>query len=403
MVEVLVTRDGLVGNSPRYTNHTSPPYQRVLTDDSGAIINLTGISPSALEITLVNQSNPLLVKTGGGTFSIPSPATQGLISYQYAQEDIADAGNWFLFLTLRLPGEATPRVFDPELLEIYMFPGGTVFMTVQDVNLTEINGTQVSSLNPVPMSGPVTMADGASIALGATTDSSSASTTIGLLKAIKAYLAGTLTTSATVVSGTITETNSASIKNDLDTLALSTGAVSDAAWSGSGNGSEIAILKKLVAQLAGTLGISGTVTANIGTSGSLALETGGNLATITTRTPALGQAAMAASSPVVIASNQSSVPVSSPTSGTATLSNVAASATTVSILASNASRKGAIIQNDSSSAMYLAYAATASTTAYTVKIPANTGFEMPITPVYTGAMSAVWDTATGSARITELS
>lgn len=45
--------------------------------------------------------------------------------------------------------------------------------------------------------------------------------------------------------------------------------------------------------------VSGTVTANIGTSGSLALE-GGNLATIAGRTPALGQALAAASVPVVL-------------------------------------------------------------------------------------------------------
>lgn len=40
-----------------------------------------------------------------------------------------------------------------------------------------------------------------------------------------------------------------------------------------------------------------------------AQETGGNLATLVARTPALGQAAMAASQPVVIASDQSAVPV----------------------------------------------------------------------------------------------
>ncbi len=91
------------------------------------------------------------------------------------------------------------------------------------------------------------------------------------------------------------------------------------------------------------------------------------------------------------------------TSATATLTNVAGSATSVSILTSNTARKGMAVYNDSSSAMYLAYASSSSTTTYTVKIPANNLFEMPVTPVYTGAMSALWDTATGNARITELS
>lgn len=61
------------------------------------------------------------------------------------------------------------------------------------------------------------------------------------------------------------------------------GTTTDAAYSGSGAGTEIALLKKLVAQLATTLGVSGTVTANAGTNlntSTLALESGGNLASI---------------------------------------------------------------------------------------------------------------------------
>lgn len=57
--------------------------------------------------------------------------------------------------------------------------------------------------------------------------------------------------------------------------------------------------------------VSGTVTANAGTNMStatLALESGGNLATLVTRTPVLGQAVMTASAPVVVASNQSAIP-----------------------------------------------------------------------------------------------
>lgn len=47
--------------------------------------------------------------------------------------------------------------------------------------------------------GPVTVADGADVAQGTTTDASSASTVIGLLKNLKAALAGTLT--ATLAAG----------------------------------------------------------------------------------------------------------------------------------------------------------------------------------------------------------
>lgn len=65
----------------------------------------------------------------------------------------------------------------------------------------------------------------------------------------------------------------------------------------------------------GSLTIDGAVTANAGTNlntSALALESGGNLASIKTNTdkiPAQGQALMAASLPVAIASNQSALPV----------------------------------------------------------------------------------------------
>lgn len=50
--------------------------------------------------------------------------------------------------------------------------------------------------------------------------------------------------------------------------------------------------------------VNGTITANIGTAGTLALETGGNLASINTKTPALGQALAAAAVPVVLTAIQ---------------------------------------------------------------------------------------------------
>lgn len=198
MTDVLTTRDGLIGNSPRYTGSISPPYQRYLKDDAGNAINLTGVSPSALSIVFVNQSNPLTVKSGAGTFTIPSgTATQGFVEYQYATADLASPGNWYAFWTCQLPGELSPRAFDPDFLSIIASPtaGGTPSVSVQDVNLTEVNGTAVSGSNPVPTSGPVTAIDGGIVALGTTTDTSSVNTTIGLLKAIKAYLGGTLTAS----------------------------------------------------------------------------------------------------------------------------------------------------------------------------------------------------------------
>jgi len=92
--------------------------------------------------------------------------------------------------------------------------------------------------------------------------------------------------------------------NPVPTSSADAGSVSDAAWSGSGNGTQIAILKKIEALLAATLAVSGsvsvsnfpgtqpvsgTITANAGTNlntSALALESGGHLATIDTSTAA---------------------------------------------------------------------------------------------------------------------
>lgn len=89
--------------------------------------------------------------------------------------------------------------------------------------------------------------------------------------------------------------------------------------------------------------------------------------------------------------------------GIATLSTVDASTSGVPLLNANNARKAFTIYNDSSSAMYLAYNNQATNTAYTVKIPANNLYESPPDVTYTGIISALWDSATGSARITEIS
>ncbi len=88
------------------------------------------------------------------------------------------------------------------------------------------------------------------------------------------------------------------------------------------------------------------------------------------------------------------------TSATATLTQVASSATTVSLLALNTSRKGYSCFNDSTQVLYIAHAATASTTAYVVQVAAG-GFYEQLTTAYTGAVSGIWASANGSARLCE--
>lgn len=104
------------------------------------------------------------------------------------------------------------------------------------------------------------------------------------------------------------------------------------------------------------------------------------------------------------ASGELLVRIAAPSTGT--ISSVADSATSVTVLASNASRKGAVFFNDSSSVLYLALSnTTASTTVYTVQVPAFGYYELPIVQggVYTGICVGIWSSdSTGSVRVTEL-
>lgn len=87
-------------------------------------------------------------------------------------------------------------------------------------------------------------------------------------------------------------------------------------------------------------------------------------------------------------------------SGTATLSSVAGNASSVTLLGANTSRKGMVIHNDSSAILYVAFAATATTSAFTYRLNPFDTLEPKVN--YTGLITGIWVSATGNARITEL-
>lgn len=91
---------------------------------------------------------------------------------------------------------------------------------------------------------------------------------------------------------------------------------------------------------------------------------------------------------------------SMPKVATETASNVASSATSVTLLASNASRKSASIYNDSTQVLYVKFGATASATSFKVAMAAGSYFEFP-EPMYTGVVDGVWASANGNARVSE--
>lgn len=83
-----------------------------------------------------------------------------------------------------------------------------------------------------------------------------------------------------------------------------------------------------------------------------------------------------------------------------TLANVASSASSVTLLAANAARLGAFIVNESTATLYVkCNSGTASATSYTKAMPTNTDWEVPCG--YRGAITGIWASANGNARVTE--
>jgi len=116
---------------------------------------------------------------------------------------------------------------------------------------------------------------------------------------------------------------------------------------------------------------------------------------------ALGQALMATSVPVTMASDQSAIPVKNNASSTGTQSIVASSLSDTTILASNTNRLGATIYNDSTQILYILLSnATSSNTVYTTQLIAGSYYEVPFG--YKGVIKGLWVSANGNARVTEL-
>jgi len=103
--------------------------------------------------------------------------------------------------------------------------------------------------------------------------------------------------------------------------------------------------------------------------------------------------------------------VTQPVSGTVTVSpakgssctptQVACSTTSATLKASNASRKGLVIYNDAAVALYVKFGATASSTSFTVKLPAGTVYEISGPEIYTGIVDGVLASGTGNAYASE--
>ena len=91
------------------------------------------------------------------------------------------------------------------------------------------------------------------------------------------------------------------------------------------------------------------------------------------------------------------IPVDVPPPETGSITSVSASVSAVDLLAAGA-RRGAVIANDGAALMYVALGEDASTSNWSYRLDPYDSLET----AFAGRISAAWSTATGAARVTEL-
>ncbi len=86
---------------------------------------------------------------------------------------------------------------------------------------------------------------------------------------------------------------------------------------------------------------------------------------------------------------------------TGTMTSVASSATSVTLLAENNRRQFCTIFNDSTQVLYVKFGTTASTSSFAYKMGAGDHLEVNRLE-YNGRIDGIWASANGNARITEV-
>lgn len=223
---------------------------------------------------------------------------------------------------------------------------------------------------------------------------------------------------AKLIANPATETTMAAL------LAV-TGTTTDA--PATGNGTAIALLKQLRVLFAGGLPaalVDGRLDVNVG-AGSVSVSNFPASQTISGAVTTTGNVAAGAAdsgnplklggraqatAPTAVAdgdrvsawfTNNGALVTKEQRASASSVASVAASASNVTLLASNANRFGATIYNDSAAVLYLKLGATASAASFTLRMAADSYYEVPFG--YTGIIDGLWASATGSARVTEVS
>lgn len=121
-------------------------------------------------------------------------------------------------------------------------------------------------------------------------------------------------------------------------------------------------------------------------------------ATFTARINTLGQKTMANSTPVVIASDQSALPVTFGSTTLATVTSVSVSTSVATLSASNASKTKVVVYNESGT-LYVKLGSGATSSSYSYRLTANSTLEIE---GYAGIVTGIKASGTSNALVTEV-
>lgn len=294
----------------------------------------------------------------------------------------------------------------------------------QSVNLTQVGGsslalgqtlmasslpvTVASNQTAIPVSGPLTDTQLRATPVpvsGTVTSNQGTSPWVTSVSNFPATTAVTQSTSPWVISGTVTA--NAGTNLNTSALALSATQTDRTQFTKLTDGTRDGIFKA-----ASTAAVAADPSLVVAISPNTSLPTGSNVIGALTANQSVNVAQMngvtvsmgsgvtgTGVQRVVLPTDQTAIPA--PNISSATLTNVTNSASSVSILASNANRKGVVLVNDSNTTCYYAFSGTATTSAYTFQLGKNETYFMD-PPIYTGAISEICSAANGSTRVTEL-
>lgn len=299
-------------------------------------------------------------------------------------------GKWILFHTIRIPNsQLLPSIQTPNLgmkLECVKSGGGATNLTMTSACWAA--GT-TSDYNPITE----TLTDFSNANLTRAVIAGRASTGGGTYYNVKVNPSGSLTTAIGDITGIVGQTTMA---NSLPVTIAS-------------NQTGVPVTDN-----GGSLTVDGTVT--IGTALPAGTNNIGDVDVLTLPSVTLASQANPFSSAIPVSDNGGSITVDGTVAATqsgtwsvatatyssSAVSSVTSAATNTVLLASNASRRQAVLYNDCDKVVYVKLGATASSTSFSYRLQPNQTLELP-TPVYTGAIDGIWDSSpTGSMRVTEI-